>query len=278
MNRFRYASVLFVTLLIAVVTSCSTKNIAYLQESKNKKNSTAEADTANQQIIYPRIKPNDKLFISVITPGSDAASYPFNLPLMPQKPILKESSTIQIGNNSIQNYIVDNAGEIMMPSIGRVKVAGLTRTELEKKIESLVYPQYITEKPPIVTVRITSFSVSVLGEVQSPGVINVESDRFSIFDALAYARDLTIYGDRKNVLLVREDAAGKKERVRLDLTSTDLMSSPYYYLQQNDIIYIQPNKTRANASRIGAAESLTVSIVGTLISLSSLIVTIIVAK
>lgn len=127
---------------------------------------------------------------------------------------------------------------------------------------------------PIVTVRMASYHVSVLGEVTKPGIISVPQEKMSILEALAQAGDLTIYGKRDNVLLIRQDVAGEKHTYRMNLNDANIINSPFYYLQQNDIIYVEPNKVKAQNSAIGSSTTLWFSAVGTLISIASLIVNI----
>jgi polysaccharide export outer membrane protein len=126
----------------------------------------------------------------------------------------------------------------------------------------------------MILIRYANFKVSLLGEVKSPNVYNIQNEKISIFEALALAGDLTIYGRRDNVLLIRENLDGNRENIRIDLGDARLIDSPYYYLQQNDVIYVQPNNPKSRSSALSSAETLTVSLVGTLISLTSLLVNI----
>ena len=127
---------------------------------------------------------------------------------------------------------------------------------------------------PIVTVRMSSYRVTVIGEVGRPSVIPVTTEKMSIIEALAQAGDLGIYGKRGNILLIREDATGQKHSTRLNLNDGNLINSPYYYLQQNDIIYVEPNKVKAQNSAIGSSTTLWFSVVGIITSLASLLVNI----
>ena len=120
----------------------------------------------------------------------------------------------------------------------------------------------------------SSYRVTVLGEVGKPGVIPVSSEKMSILEALAQAGDLTIYGRRDNVLLIREDPTGQKSQHRIDLNNANLINSPYYYLQQNDVVYVQPNNTKAKNSGIGSVTSIWLSAIGIVTSVASLIVNI----
>ena len=127
---------------------------------------------------------------------------------------------------------------------------------------------------PIVTVRMASYRVTVTGEVNNPGVIPVNTEKMSVVEALAQAGDLTLYGKRDNVMLIREDANGQKSMHRLNLNDANLFSSPYYYMQQNDILYVEPNGVKAKSSGIGASTTIWFSLIGITTSVASLLVNI----
>lgn len=127
---------------------------------------------------------------------------------------------------------------------------------------------------PVVTVRMASFKVSVAGEVKSPGIFYVDQEKINILEALARAGDLTIYGRRENVLLIREDDNGMKTFYRINLNDANLVNSPHYYLQQNDILYVEPNKVQARNSGIGTSTTIWFSVIGIVTSLASLMVTV----
>jgi len=151
-----------------------------------------------------------------------------------------------------------------------LKVVGMTKTELEEYIANKLHGQYLKEKP-IVTVTMSNYKVAVMGEVSQPGIYTVTNGKVNIFEALAMARDLTIHGQRENVKLIREDATGRKEVVELNLNDANVINSPYYQLQQNDIIYVTPNKVKAKNSGIGSETSLWFSATSILVSLASLL-------
>lgn len=147
----------------------------------------------------------------------------------------------------------------------------MTKKEAEKKIYSLVYPKYLKEEP-IVNIRFLNYKVAVLGEVARPGLYTSENEQMTLFDALASAGDLTIYGNRKNVLLVRENADGERSVRRIDLQDKDvLLNNDIYYLQQNDKIIVSPNKAKGNNSSFGTFESLALSGLSILISVIAII-------
>lgn len=265
-------TVLF-SLLILLLTGCNAyEKIAYLQQAGSQAQLT---ENERNPVPEPVIKVGDVLMITVNTNTPEAA-IAFNLPLVPGGEYGKSygggnGSYISYGL-SMQNYLVDMQGDIVYPVLGKMKVAGMTKSQLSEKIKSSIYPQYITEEP-IILVRYGNFKISVLGEVLRAGSFLIDNEKASIFEALAMAGDMTIYGKRENVLLIRE-TNGERQTVRLDLRDKNLVNSPYYYLQQNDVIYVEPNKSKARSSAISSAESLSISIVGTLISLSTLIINI----
>ena len=171
-------------------------------------------------------------------------------------------------------YLVDNQGNINFPVVGKLHVAGLTKNQCEDMIKNKIAPYLAANENPVVTVRMASYRVTITGEVKSPGVIPVSTEKISIIEALAQAGDLTIYGKRDNIILIREKADGEKEYHRLNLNDANIINSPYYYLQQNDIIYVQPNTVQSQNSMIGNSTSLWFSLVGIVVSLASFMVTV----
>jgi polysaccharide export outer membrane protein len=150
-------------------------------------------------------------------------------------------------------------------------VAGLTKSEAEKMIFEKIRPYMAESENPVVTVRMSSYSVSVLGEVNRPGSFQVSREKITILEALAQAGDLTIYGVRDKVKLIREDATGKKQIVTLNLNDANIVNSPYYYLQQNDVVYVEPNNIKAQNSKVGQTTTLWFSATSILVSLTSLL-------
>jgi polysaccharide export outer membrane protein len=173
------------------------------------------------------------------------------------------------GQQSIQNYLVDASGVIDFPVLGKLKVGGLSRSELMQILEDKI-AKYI--KNPIITIRLTNFKVSVQGEVTNPGTFSINSDRVTLIEAISMARDLTIYGKRDNILIIRE-VNGVKSYNRVDITKADFINSPFYYLAQNDVVYVEPNKVRINGAAVGANTGVIISITSLVITLITLIVT-----
>ena len=255
---------IFILLALAVVmfTGCgSVKNVAYLQNSD-------EINFDNSRFLYDaRIMPKDQLTISVNTSTSEA-SVPFNLLLQNE---YYQNRNLSAGGGTLMPYLVDNDGYINYPMVGRLKVGGLTKSEAEKLIAEKIRPYLAESENPIVTVRMSSYSVSVLGEVARPGSFQVSREKITILGALAQAGDLTIYGVRDKVKLIREDSTGKKQIVTLNLNDANIINSPYYYLQQNDVVYVEPNKVKAQNSSVGSMTTLWFSATSILISLTSLL-------
>ena len=259
---------LFPILLAAVavllaVTSCKTpKNVAYIQNSDS-------IDYSKSEFLYDaRIMPKDILTITVNTVNPEA-SEPFNLLI---HNTLNASRSIATTGGSLQTYLVDNNGCIDFPVVGTLQVGGLTKSMCEKLIHDKIQRYMNAEENPIVTVRMSNYKISVIGEVNRPGMFTVGNEKINIFEALAQAGDLSIYGVRDRVKLIRENAKGRKEIHTISLNDANLVSSPYYYLQQNDIIYVEPNQVKARNSAIGTSTTIWISVTGALVSLASLIV------
>ncbi len=262
-----FKSIITFTFIIVLLSGCNSyKKMGYLKDIESlTPEQLAKASTG----FDAKIMPGDLMTIYVNTVNPSVA-VPFNLPLMP----IQGDGLGGIYNTvGTQAYLIDNEGNIDFPVLGKLHLAGKTRQEVEVMIKTRVYPKYITEEP-IVTTRFVSYRVSVLGEVNRPGVHTFPTDRVSIMEAIAMAGDLTIYGKRNNVLLMRENMDGTMQYIRLDLQDKNLALSPYFYLQQNDVIYVEPNKARGNSASIGATENLTISIVSILVSVVTLVVTI----
>lgn len=258
----RFKSLLMMAVCAWMLASCSSyKNVPYLQDA-----TVNEVMVAEEPLYDAKIMPKDLLTVTVNTTVPEAAA-PFNLTVQSTINVARSSSLYS--QPTLQQYLVSNEGSIDFPVLGRIQVGGLTKNEAEDLIREKLKP-YLKEVP-IVTVRMANYKISVLGEVARPGTFTVSNEKVNVLEALAMAGDLTIWGMRDNVKLVREDAKGKREIVELDLTKSDLITSPYYYLQQNDILYVSPNKTKAKNSDIGQSTSLWFSATSILVSIASLL-------
>ena len=239
----------------------SVKNVAYLQNSDS-------INFEKSRFLYDaRIMPKDQITISVNTTNPEA-SLPFNLLL--QNAYSQGRSSLG-GYGTLMPYLVDNNGFINFPMVGRLHVGGLTKSEAEQLVLEKIRPYMAETENPVVTVTMASYSVSVIGEVARPGTFQVSREKITIFEALAQAGDLTIYGVRDRVKLIREDATGKKSVETLNLNDANIINSPYYYLQQNDVIYVEPNSVKAQNSKVGQTTTLWFSATSILISMASLL-------
>ena len=268
-----------ITILMVAFTlaSCqSYKIVPYLQSYESltdKGYKEIVINEVNQQdtLYDARIQPKDLLSITVNTSDPQAAA-PFNLTMQTSINVAQANSTYVTSQPTLQQYLVNNEGEIDFPVIGKLKIGGLTKTAAEKLVREQLRP-YLKETP-IVTVRMSNYKISVIGEVNHPGTFTINNEKVNLFEALAMAGDMTVYGIRSNVKLIREDNNGQRNIISLNLNEQNILHSPYYYLQQNDILYVTPNKTKAKNASISNSTTIWFSVVGTLVSLASLIVTI----
>ena len=249
--------IMVVTMILMMVGCGSSKEVAYWQ------NIDSISLAASKGLFDAKIMPKDELTILVQT-TDPLTSEPFNL----------RSTGQTSSKNQITGYLVDNDGMINFPIVGKIHVAGLTKTECEDLIKSKIQPYLARTENPLLSVRTSSYRITVIGEVNRPGVIPVATEKISLVEALAEAGDMTIYGKRDNVLLVREDKSGEKHKVRLNMNDANIINSPYYYLQQNDIVYVEPHKVKARNTFFGSNTSIFYSVIGITTSLASLLITI----
>ena len=224
--------------LVMMAVSCAVPKVAYFTDAQ-----------LGREVRVPsaedlKLQEGDKISI-VVNSRDPLLTNLFNLPIVTSS-IGDSGSSVARG---MAGYTIDRFGEIDFPVLGKLHVAGMSRSEIASYIkESLISNNLIKE--PVVTVEFENLTISVLGEVNNPGRISIDRDRVSLMDAISMAGDLTIYGKRENVLIQREEK-GTKTFYKVDLTSSaDLYASPVYYLQQNDIVYVEPNETRARQSTV----------------------------
>lgn len=261
----KFKSLFAILFSIFAITSCTSyKNVPYMQ------NPEVVNDYKEILPMYDaKIMPKDLLTITVNADDAEAVA-PFNLTV--QSPINVARTNTLTQQPSLQQYLVNNDGTIDFPKLGRIKVGNLTKREAEDMIREKL-KKYIKDEP-IVTVRMSNYKIAVLGEVARPGMFTVNNEKVNILEALAMAGDLTVWGLRENVKLIREDTEGKREIININLNNAEIVTSPYYYLQQNDILYVSPNKTKAKNSDIGQSTSLWFSATSIMVSIASLLVTI----
>ncbi|MFD2823604.1 polysaccharide biosynthesis/export family protein [Lacinutrix iliipiscaria] len=251
-------SSLFALLGIILFASCaSTEDLAYFQDEPL---ANYEELDFNTDVVY---KTNDKLSIIVSSVDPEAAR-PFNLPTFSEG----QSVTVTQGSQKMQTYLIDKNGFVEFPVLGPIKLGGLGRTEATELIKGRL-SEYL--KDPIVNIRLVNFTVTILGEVRNPGTFILEDEKISLPEALGYAGDLTIYGRRDNVLLIR-DNNGKKQYAQFDLTSVKVLNSQNYYLAQDDVIYVTPNKTKIRSSNYNQNTAAIISAVSVLVALTAIFV------
>ena len=262
-------SLIILLLLPLLLAGCqSYKKVPYLQDALQEV-AAGNTGTADMPLYDARIMPKDLLTIVVSCPEEPELAIPFNL--ITTNPFNQDNKYVT-SQPVLQQYLVDNEGNIDFPVIGNIHIGGLTKSEAEQLIKDKLQSQF--REVPIVTVRMVNYKISVIGEVAHPGTFTISNEKVNIFEALAMAGDLTIYGVRDNVKLIREDRNGHKQFVTLNLNDADLLLSPYYQLQQNDILYVTPNKTKAQSADIGTSTTMWVSGFSILVSIASLLVNI----
>ena len=251
-----------------MLSSCSSskESLTYFSNlSPEQTSGTIEGGSYEITII-----PDDELVITVTSLTPDATA-PYNAPLAA---ISNRAEKLEATRQqTLQTYIVDQNGYISMPIIGKIKAAGLTTNQLCKQITDKVAQNVID---PYVRVQLLNYRVNVLGEVKSPGAIKVVKERYSILDALAEAGDLTPYGRRENVLLIREEN-GQRVYHRLNLNDAATLSSPYFYLRQNDVVYVEPNNVLKSNSRYSQDNGYKLSVISTIVSAASVIASLAIA-
>jgi len=250
MIKQNYLKLFFTLLLVSLLTGCaSSKKVNYFQDSGNY---VLKETIINYQ---PTIQYGDMLNINISSIEPELA-VPFN--------------TFEIQDNRMIRqipYLVNGDGNINFPVLGEIKVAELTTKEIKDQLYEKL-SKYLNN--PAVSVQLINFKISVLGEVRSPGSYSIENERINVLEAIALAGDLTIYGKRQTITLIREQN-GIREFTPIDLTKKELFSSPHYYLAQNDIIYVESNKTRVNSSKVGPNTVIIVSTLSILISLVAIL-------
>lgn len=259
---FIYAAALLFGAIVFSNSCTSYKNVPYIQNS-------SEVDlTSTRNTLYDaRIMPKDILTITVNCPEDENSAKRFNLTTQ----IDRNSSFGTVNSGSqLQQYIVSNDGKINFPLVGEISVVGKTKTELERYLESLICPRFITAQT-VVVVNMANYKVAVLGEVNRSGIFTANNGKINIFEALAQAGDMTIWGRRDSVKVIRENELGERHIAVLNLNDANVIASPYYQLQQNDIVIVTPNKTKAKNSGIGSETTLWFSATSILISLTSLL-------
>ncbi|MCD0486940.1 polysaccharide biosynthesis/export family protein [Pedobacter sp. MC2016-14] len=239
----------------------SNKKISYFQDIQSVQ--SARLDTVSN-FQKPLIQPDDILSVSIFTLNANTAAV---VNQAANLPTLGGGQNTALNAQSTSGFLVDENGEIELTAIGKIKVAGLTTTQARELIREKASKEY---KSPNVQVRFANFIVTVLGEVNNPAAYTLPKEKVSILDAIGLAGDLTIYGKRDNILIVR-DIDGQKQYARLDLNSSKIFNSPFFYLKQNDVIYVEPNKAKTSANN--AASVQTIGVITSIVTVLILILT-----
>lgn len=251
---YRFGLIILFVAFISGTSCVSTKKVVYFNDLP---------DTIPSQIVMgpaavyedPKIQPNDNLAVTIQTLATDGNLGDINTPV---------SSNSSGTFSALNGFLVDKNGYIELKLIGFVKVAGLTTTEARELIKQKAKEFF---KDPVVNVRIANFNITVLGDVNRPGAINVPTEKMSIIDAIALSGDLSLTARRDNILLTRiED--NQVKHVRIDLRSSSIFSSPYFYLKQNDKIYVEPNRSKVQSSDNSFVRNL--GIISSIVSIASL--------
>lgn len=260
--------ILFAIITLLVLASCSSSKdsrLAYFKTLNEKDGVLANID--DKYII--RVQPDDELIITVTSSVPEATAM-YNVPL--GNPSTRGNVTMS-SQPRLQTYIVDSNGEIEMPILGKLKVQGMTTNEVAEMIKGKVSQNV---KDPFVRVELIQFGVNVMGEVQSPHRVEINKQRFTLLDALASAGDLTVYAKRDNILIMRTEN-GQLTYHRVSLNDPELFKSPYFYMQQNDVVYVEPNNIRVNNSKYDQNNAYKLSVISTVVSAVSVITSLIIA-
>ena len=254
--------IILLTSILLLTSSCvSTKKINYFDNKD-------QVDLAlSKQLYDAKIMPKDILQIQVFTMTPEAAE-PFNLMKTGRGTTTTTSST---GQGTVYDYLVDNDGNIEYPVIGTIHLGGLGKTEAEQLIKSKIQPYMAEAENVVVHVRMMNYKYAVLGGVGHPGVFTTQNEKVSILEAIAQAGDLTTFAYRDRIFLIRENEHGEREYHQLNINDAEIFNSPYYYLQQNDIVYVEPKKVQARNSFFASSTSMWLSLFGMLTSVSTFI-------
>lgn len=252
-----YQRLLLILIIVALSSCTSSKEIIYFQDEPV---SNLETINLTSDIVY---KPNDLITINVSALDPETVK-PFNLPVITNT----ISSLRPQGDIKMQTYIVDINGNIEFPVLGSIKVGGLSRIQATLMLKERI-SEYVTD--PIINIRLTNFTVTVLGEVNKPGSYTIEDEKISLLEAIGLAGDLTIHGKRENVFLIREEN-GVKRFTKFDLTSINVINSPSFYLEQNDVVYVEPNPAKIRSASYNQNYIVIISAIGTLATIAAILV------
>lgn len=262
----------FVIYIPIILSSCSSiKNVKYFTDIPDSQKVT---NLVTLHYEEPHIQPDDILSINIQTADPTASQVLATGTL--QNSAVGATTAGSTGSQTISGYLVDNSGNIEVPVLGKINVSGLTTEQARQEIRTRASKLF---KDPTVNLRFANFRITVVGEVAKPGVYIASNEKVNILDALGLAGDLTIYGKRENIALIRQFADGSRKMIKLDITKSEILNSPYYYLRQNDYIYVEPIKSKVvssdaiqnrNINIITAVTAALISLVAVLISTNKL--------
>lgn len=266
MKRFILPLIAIATI---VVTSCSThrKQLSYFDDLSASESGTLAEEIANTELT---LMPGDELLITVNSTDPEATAQ-YNLPLI--NPATEQTSPATANTPQQQVYRINALGYINFPSLGKIHAEGMTIQDLTGYLTRRISRHVID---PIVTVTLTNFNVTVLGEVKEPQSVRADRERFTVLDALGKSGDLTAYGRRDNILVIRE-IDGKKVYARLNLKDSKVMESPFFYLRQNDVVYVEPNKVLEDNSRYNTNNAFRLTVISAVISAASVVASLVIA-
>ena len=249
--------------IIVLLSSCmSTKKVTYFQDKES-------VDAALSKGLYDaKIMPKDVLQIQAFSMTPESAE-PFNL-----LKLTGSATTTTAGQSTIYDYLVDNAGNIEYPVVGTLHLAGLTKSQAEELIKSKIQPYLAENENIVVHVRMINYKYAVLGAVKTPGMFTTQNEKVSILEAIAQAGDLTTFAERDKIFLIREDSEGQKHYHQLDISKASIVTSPYYYLQQNDVVYVEPKKSEARNAFFSSSTSIFFTMTSMLMSIATFILAI----
>lgn len=274
----RISAITIITIIAIVFTGCkSQKDLAYFEDIKNSKNGTLEVSDYQIKIV-----PQDELLI-VVNSEIPSATAQYNTPTT--NPGLQKdipTSTISSSINNISSsstpkqatYIVNKDGDIDFPILGKIHVVGMTINELKEYLKKRIEK---TVKDPQIYISLVNFKINVIGEVKEPQTLNITTEKYSLIDAISACGDLTEYGKRDNIIIIREQPNGELTYGRINLHDSNFFKSPYYYLQQNDVVYIEPNSIKQDNSKFNQYSSFKLSTISTIVSAASVIASLVIA-
>lgn len=231
-----------------VLFSCTTQRVAYFKDVPDSVNVNNVKYVNLPAFTPPVVRPDDILNVNVQTldPQANMVLNQGNLPIQSGVTSVNPNAPTLNNQNAVSGYLVNKDGDIFMPYIGNVHVQGLTTSAIHDTVLERISVYF---KNPVVNVRFANFKVTVLGEVRQPATFSLPNEKPTVLDALGLAGDITLYGKRDNVLLVR-DNEGRKEITRINMDSSSVINSPYFYLKPNDVLYVEPNESRVASTNV----------------------------